>query len=164
MLFKGFTGAYRCQVGYLHNCFNLHVYPSLRCRCWRPVCPVTLQMSTVTDNSCLVCVKYEIYAFLLTVTPFEIHQARTSESFQCIINSPVSILSSCVHYSKTIDGSLGYRDVVIKEVHRVLCSAPLTFQDDQKAHSDQHSSVVSSKSLSHLCGQSSNVASAFRAV
>ena len=64
----------RVSTLYLHNYFNLHVCPSFR-RCRRrrrptfkfPIPAVVLQ--SVTNKSCLICVKSKRYAFLVTTRP-----------------------------------------------------------------------------------------------
>ena len=57
---------------HLHNCFNLHVCPSFRRRRRRPTfnfqIPAVVSQS-VTNESCLICVKSEKYSFLGTTRP-----------------------------------------------------------------------------------------------
>ena len=56
----------------LHNYFNLHVCPSFRRRRRRPtfVFPIpAVVLQSVTDKSCLICVKSKRYAFLVTTRP-----------------------------------------------------------------------------------------------
>ena len=58
----------------IHNYFNLHVCPSLRRR-RRPVRPTfefpipAVVLQSVTNKSCLIFVKSEKYAFLVTTRP-----------------------------------------------------------------------------------------------
>ena len=47
----------------LHNYFNLHVCPSISCL------SLGVPQSDVTDKSCLVCVKSEKFASLVTLRP-----------------------------------------------------------------------------------------------